>query len=156
MGSRSVMSDSLRPHELQHARPPVHHQLPEFTQTQVHQVSDAISHLILCRQTLSDTLDAAAAAKSLQSCPTLCQGDQLVLLAQDFPHVPGPLQSQTQGPNGSPSLAWLSGGEPRGPGHTTAPPRDSLPVHLQHQNLPTVIQQLPAAEGPPQTGRSSS
>ena len=27
---------------------PVHHQLPEFTQTQVHQVSDAISHLILC------------------------------------------------------------------------------------------------------------
>ena len=31
--SRSVMSDSLRPHELQHARTPVHHQLPEFTQT---------------------------------------------------------------------------------------------------------------------------
>ena len=28
---------------------PVHHQLPEFTQTHVHQVSDAISHLILCR-----------------------------------------------------------------------------------------------------------
>ena len=26
----------------------VHHQLPEFTQTHVHQVSDAISHLILC------------------------------------------------------------------------------------------------------------
>ena len=40
--SRSVMSDSLRPHELQHARPPVHHQLPEFTQSLVHQVSDAI------------------------------------------------------------------------------------------------------------------
>ena len=35
--SRSVMSDSLRPHEL-----PVHHQLPEFTQTHVHRVSDAI------------------------------------------------------------------------------------------------------------------
>ena len=31
---------------------PVHHQLPEFTQTQVHQVSDAISHLILCRPLL--------------------------------------------------------------------------------------------------------
>ena len=28
---------------------PVHHQLPEFTQTHVHQVGDAISHLILCR-----------------------------------------------------------------------------------------------------------
>ena len=27
---------------------PVHHQLPEFTQTHVHQVSDAISLLILC------------------------------------------------------------------------------------------------------------
>ena len=26
---------------------PVHHQLPEFTQTHVHQVSDAFSHLIL-------------------------------------------------------------------------------------------------------------
>ena len=27
---------------------PVHHQLPEFTQTHIHRVSDAISHLILC------------------------------------------------------------------------------------------------------------
>ena len=40
--SHSVVSDSLRPHELQHARPPVHHQLPEFTQTHVHRVNDAI------------------------------------------------------------------------------------------------------------------
>ena len=40
--SRSVMSDSLLPHESQHARPPVHHQLPEFTQTHVHVVGDAI------------------------------------------------------------------------------------------------------------------
>ena len=31
---------------------PVHHQLPEFTETQVHRVSDAISHLILCRPLL--------------------------------------------------------------------------------------------------------
>ena len=31
---------------------PVHHQLPEFTQTHVHQVGDAISHLILCRPLL--------------------------------------------------------------------------------------------------------
>ena len=38
--SRSVMSDSLSPHRLQHARP-VHHKLPEFTQTHVHWVSDA-------------------------------------------------------------------------------------------------------------------
>ena len=31
-----VMSDSLQPHRLQHAGFPVHHQLPEFTQTYVH------------------------------------------------------------------------------------------------------------------------
>ena len=36
------MSDSLRPHESQHTRPPVHRQLPEFTQTHVHRVNDAI------------------------------------------------------------------------------------------------------------------
>ena len=37
------MSDSWRPHESQHARPPcVHHHLPEFTQTHVHRVGDAI------------------------------------------------------------------------------------------------------------------
>ena len=41
--SHSVVFDSLRPHGLQH-RPglPVHHQLPEFTQTHDHWVSDAI------------------------------------------------------------------------------------------------------------------
>ena len=41
--NRSVVSNSLRPHESQHARPPcIHQQLPEFTQTHVHRVSDAI------------------------------------------------------------------------------------------------------------------
>ena len=40
--SHSVISDSLQPHD--HSAPglPVHHQLPEFTQTHVHWVSDAI------------------------------------------------------------------------------------------------------------------
>ena len=47
--SRSVVSDSLRPHESQHTGLPVHHQLPEFTQTHIHRVGDAIQHLILCR-----------------------------------------------------------------------------------------------------------
>ena len=43
------MSDSLRPHESQHPGLPVHHHLPEFTQTHVHRVSDAIqsSHPLL-------------------------------------------------------------------------------------------------------------
>ena len=31
---------------------PVHHQLPELTQTHIHRVSDAIQHLILCRPLL--------------------------------------------------------------------------------------------------------
>ena len=43
------MSDSLRLHGLQHTRLPVHHQLPELTQTHVRWVSDAIqpSHSLL-------------------------------------------------------------------------------------------------------------
>ena len=40
--SHSVVSDSLQSHELQHARPTYPSQLLEFTQTHVHQVSDAI------------------------------------------------------------------------------------------------------------------
>ena len=43
--SHSVVFDSLRPHESQHARPPspgLHHQLLEFTQTHIHWVGDAI------------------------------------------------------------------------------------------------------------------
>ena len=40
--SHSVMSDSLQPHGLQHSRPAVHHQHPEFAKTQVHWVNDAI------------------------------------------------------------------------------------------------------------------
>ena len=50
--SRSVVSDTLRP--TNHSTPGllVHHQLPEFTQTHVHRVGDAIHHLILCRPLL--------------------------------------------------------------------------------------------------------
>ena len=40
--SRSVVSDSLWPHGLQHPGLPVHQQLPRLTQTHVHWVSDAI------------------------------------------------------------------------------------------------------------------
>ena len=40
--SRSVVSESLRPHESQHTGLPVHHQLLEFTQTHIHRVRDAI------------------------------------------------------------------------------------------------------------------
>ena len=40
--NHSVVSDSLQPHELQHARPPCPSPTPEFTQTHVHRASDAI------------------------------------------------------------------------------------------------------------------
>ena len=40
--SRSVVSDSLQPHESQHTRPPCPSPTPEFTQTHIHRVSDAI------------------------------------------------------------------------------------------------------------------
>jgi len=48
--SCSVVSDSLQPHELQHAGLPDHHQLLEFTQNHVHQVGNAIQPL--CRPLL--------------------------------------------------------------------------------------------------------
>ena len=46
-----VVSDSLQPHGLQHAMPglPVHHQLPESTQTMSIESVMPSSHLILCR-----------------------------------------------------------------------------------------------------------
>ena len=39
---------------MNHSTPgfPVHHQLPEFTQTHVHQVGDTMSHLVLCHRLL--------------------------------------------------------------------------------------------------------
>ena len=38
----SVVSDSLRPHKLQHARPPCPSPTPDLTQTHVHRVGDGI------------------------------------------------------------------------------------------------------------------
>ena len=40
--SHWLISDSLRPHESQHASPPCSSPTPRFTQTQVHRISDAI------------------------------------------------------------------------------------------------------------------
>ena len=46
------MSDSLQPHGLQHARLPCPSPTPRLAQTHVHQVNDAIHHLILCHPLL--------------------------------------------------------------------------------------------------------
>ena len=43
--SRSVVSDLLRPHGLQHTRLPIHCQLPELAQTYVHRVGDTSNNL---------------------------------------------------------------------------------------------------------------
>ena len=51
--SHSVMSDSLQPHESQHAGPPFPSPTPGVHQTHVHRVSVMpSSHLILCRPLL--------------------------------------------------------------------------------------------------------
>ena len=48
----SVVSDSLRPHGLQHARPPCHDQLQESTQLMSTESVPSSNHLILCRPLL--------------------------------------------------------------------------------------------------------
>ena len=50
--SPSVVSNSLWPHELHHARPPCPAPTPGVHSTHVHWVGDAIGHLILCRPLL--------------------------------------------------------------------------------------------------------
>ena len=50
--SHSVVSNSLWPHGGQHDRLPCPSPTPELTQTHVHQVGDAIQHLILCHSLL--------------------------------------------------------------------------------------------------------
>ena len=51
MFSRSVLSDSLRPHRLQHTRLPRPHSLQEFVQTHVESVMPS-NHLTLCHPLL--------------------------------------------------------------------------------------------------------
>ena len=50
--SHSVVSNSCDPMNRSMPGLPVHHQLPEFTQTHVHRVSEPPSHLTLCRSLL--------------------------------------------------------------------------------------------------------
>ena len=55
--SPSVVSDSLQPHGLQHARFPCPHCCPKFAQTHVHWVGDAVQPSILCRPLLLSICD---------------------------------------------------------------------------------------------------
>ena len=56
---------------------PVHHQLLEFTQTQVHRVSDAIQHLILCPPLLL-SLQSVPASGSFQMSQLFASGGQSI------------------------------------------------------------------------------
>ena len=56
---------------------PVHHQLPEFTQTHVHRVRDASNHLILSRP-LSSCLQSFPALGSFQMSQLVSSGGQSV------------------------------------------------------------------------------
>ena len=75
--SRSVMSDSLRPHGRSTPGLPVHHQLLEFTQTHVHRVSGAIqpSHPVV---PFSFHLQSFPASGSLQMSQFFAPGDQII------------------------------------------------------------------------------
>ena len=54
--SHSVVSDSLRPHGLQHTRPPCPSPTPELTQTHVHESVTPPNHLIL-RESIARQVD---------------------------------------------------------------------------------------------------
>ena len=120
--SCSVMSDSLQPHESQHARPPCHHQLPEFTQIHVHRVSDAIqpSH------PLSSPSPSAPNPSQHQirsdPCPTLC--DPMNRNTPGFPvHHQLPESTQTH---------VHRVGDAIQPSHPLSSPSPSAPNPSQH------------------------
>ena len=77
------MSDSLRHHGLKHADLHVHHQLPEFTQTFVHRVGDAIqpSHPFRPLITLLYVLKKKKII--FQTFETICKWIKKVDMAQD-------------------------------------------------------------------------
>ena len=75
--SHSVVSDSLWPHGLQHARPP-YHQLPEFTQTHVHWVCDAIQPSHPLSSPFSSCLQTFPASGSFQMSQFFSSGGQSI------------------------------------------------------------------------------
>ena len=72
---RSVVSDSLQPHECSTPGLPVHHQLPEFTQTHVHRVGDAIqpSQPLLSSSPLAFNLPQYQGLFKRVSSPHVCE-----------------------------------------------------------------------------------
>ena len=75
--SPTVVSDSLRPHRLQHTRLPYPSPTPEFTQTHVHRVGDAIqpSHPVV---PFSSCLQSFPASGSFPMSQFFASGDQSI------------------------------------------------------------------------------
>ena len=83
-GIHSILSTSLRPHGLKHARRRCHHQLPEFAQTHVHGVGDAIqpSHPVV---PFSSCLQSFPASGSFQmSQPFASSGQSIGVSASNI------------------------------------------------------------------------
>ena len=72
------MSDSLRPHELQHPGFPVHHQLPELAQTHVHWVGDSIQPSQSSGTPPSSCLQSFSASGSFLMSQLLASGGQSI------------------------------------------------------------------------------
>ena len=84
--SRSVVSNSLWPHGLQHIGLPVHQQLPELAQTHVHQVGDAIqpSHPLSSPSPAFDLAQHQCLFKWVSSLHEVAKGLKFQLQHQSF------------------------------------------------------------------------
>ena len=84
--SRSVVSDSLQPHGCSRPGLPVHHQHPEFTQTHVHWVSDAIqpSHPLSSPSPAFNFSQHQGLFKWVSSSQQVAKGLELQLQHQSF------------------------------------------------------------------------
>ena len=128
----SVLSDSLRPHEPQHIRPPCPSPVSKFTQTHVRWVSDAIQP---SRPLSSPSPPAFSHSQHpfssvqfssvMQSCPTLCNPMNHSTPGLPVHHQP-PESTQTH-------VHWVSDGiQPSHPRLSPSPPALNP---SQHQRL---------------------
>ena len=84
--SRSVVSDSLRPHESQHARPPCPSPTPSRSSLKLMSIESVMpsSHLILCRPFFSCP-QSLPASESFPVCQLFAWGGQSTALASFLP-----------------------------------------------------------------------
>ena len=101
--SLSVVSDSLRPYELQHARLPCPSPTPGVTQTHVHRVGDAIqpSHPVV---PFSSHLQSFPASVSFQMSQLLASGGQSIGVSASTSVLP--MNTQDWSPLGW--TGWIS------------------------------------------------